>query len=122
MPGTLILTLPSDDGNRATRFLDILATSMVVGAQRSMSSRPGGHSSRVLDERTNDGVTRHASLDPGLLRDDRLITAGMFFGGGVIVSFMFIGIVYSRLLRSKRIFEEAHSGEPSVPVIQARPI
>jgi hypothetical protein len=122
VPGKLILTLSSDDGARATRFLDILATSMAVETQRTIASRPGGYTSTVLDPHLKDGATRHASLEPGLLRDDRLVTAGMLFIAGFVISFMLIGIVYARLLRAKRIFEEAHSGELDVPVMQARPI
>ncbi|MBG81480.1 MAG: hypothetical protein CMJ39_12340 [Phycisphaerae bacterium] len=122
VPGTLMLTLPSDDAERAARFLDILATSMATDAQRSISSRPGGHASRVIEVREENGVTRHAALESGVLQDDRLVTASVIFGGASLACFMFVAIIYSRLLRSKRIFEETHSTAPSVPVMQARPI
>ena len=121
-PGRLVLTLPSDDPNRAAAFLDVLATSMTAGAKRTIASRPGGHVSKVLDDRTDDGVLRFARIDWTPQRDDRLVTAGVFFGGGVLLVGLIMSLVYGRLLRAKRIFEQSHALDFDVPITPARPI
>ncbi|MEE2908419.1 MAG: hypothetical protein VX527_11395 [Planctomycetota bacterium] len=121
-PGRLILTLAANDPERAAAFLDILATSMAVGSQRSMASRPGGHASTILDTHSDDGVLRYARVAPSPLRDDRLVTASLFFGGGLLLTFMAMGLVYARLLKAKRIFEQAHPDDLEVNTMSVRPI
>ena len=121
-PGRLVMTIAAENPYQAAAFLDILASSMAVGAQRSIGSRPGGHTSTVLDDRREEGVLRFARIDPTPLRDERLATASVVFAGGILACFMVMGLVYSRLLRAKRVFDETHPGDLEVPVTQARPI
>lgn len=121
-PGRLVLTLTANDPQRAAAFLDILATSMIVDSQRSVASRPGGHVSTILDNRSDDGVLRYARVASSPLRDDRLVTASLFFGGGLLLTFMAMGLVYARLLKAKRIFEQTHPDDLEVNSMSARPI
>ena len=109
-PGQISLTLASKEPGKAADFLEIMASSMVVDAQRSLASRPGGHASRVMDGRTEDGSIRPARQNPTIIKDERMITAGVVLAGGLVVVAMMLCLVYSRLLRAKRIFEQEHSG------------
>ena len=121
-PGRLVLTLAANDPDRAASFLDILATSMALDSQRSIASRPNGHVSKVLDDRTDGGAVRYARVDTVPIRDDRLVTAGILFAGGLVLSFMIMGVVYARLIRAKRIFEQDHTESLPPPTQQVRPI
>ena len=108
-PGQITMTLASDQPDKASDFMEIVASAMVVDSQRSLASRPGGHGSRLVDGRTENGVLRHARLNPTVVRDERMVTAGVVLAGGLIMVSMLLGIVYSRLLRAKRVFELEHS-------------
>ena len=63
-----------------------------------------------MDGRTEDGLIRHARQNPTIIKDERMITAGVVLAGGLVVVAMMLCLVYSRLLRAKRIFEQEHSG------------
>lgn len=108
-PGVITLTLASDQPDKASAFLEIVAGNMVVDAQRSLGSRPGGHGSRMMEGRTEGRVLKHARLNPSVIRDERMITAGVVLAGGILVVSMMLCLVYSRLLRAKRVFDQEHS-------------
>lgn len=108
-PGRITLTLASKEPGKAADFMEILGSSMVVDAQRSLASRPGGHASRIMDGRTQDGLVRHARLNPSVIRDERMVTAGVVFAGGLVVVAMMLSLVYARLLKAKRVFDQEHS-------------
>ncbi|MDG2424079.1 MAG: hypothetical protein P8M22_08880 [Phycisphaerales bacterium] len=121
-PERMVLTIAANDSDRAAAFLDILATSMVLDSQRSIASRPSGHASKVLDDRTDGGVLRYARIDPSPVQDDRLVTASLFFAGGLLLTFMVMGVVYTRLIRAKRIFEQIHPDDLGITTAPVRPI
>ena len=108
-PGQIALTLANKEPGKAADFLEIMASSMVVDAQRSLASRPGGHASQIMDGRKEDGLIRHARLNPAIIKDERMVTAGVVMAGGLVVVAMMLCLVYTRLLRAKRIFEQEHS-------------
>ncbi len=108
-PDLITLTLANKEPGKAADFLEIVASSMVVDAQRSLASRPGGHASRIMDARTEDGLIRHARLNPAIIKDERMVTAGVVMAGALVLVTMMLCLVYSRLLRAKRVFEQEHS-------------
>ena len=98
--------------------LDVLTAAVVAESARQQTARPDNARATVLGERKEDGevrfarlvadetiATTEASFMPGL-SSERLQDAGMVFGalfaglGGVIL------LVYVRLVKAKRVFDE----------------
>lgn len=120
IPGQFTLTMASTHPAKAADFMEILGGSMVVDAQRSLASRPGGRVSELHDARMEDGIVRHARTNSIILKDERLVTAGVILAGSIVLVAMILGIIYSRLIRAKRIFDQEHSEE--IAAVSIRPI
>jgi hypothetical protein len=105
-PETLTLTLAGTSAKEATAFLDVLATTIATESTRQMRNR-GGDAWAVVDgERTENGQVRYATVNRVPIRDERLKYAGMISGGFFAVMLLLVGVVYARLMKTKREFED----------------
>ncbi len=104
--GRLTLTLAGTDRNELLAVLDVVTTTLIAESSRQMGVRGDQAWAVAANERESGGQTRYAVLNDWGVQDDRLIHVGAMFGGTMLLSSLAIFLVYTRLVRAKRIFDE----------------
>lgn len=105
--GELVLTLAGTNSDEITSVLDTVAITLVSEARREAGKRTDGGSTVLLGERKVDGQTYYASVGRVPVKDERLVYAGSIFGGSMAVMLLFWGMIYMKLSKAKRIFDES---------------
>lgn len=100
-PGMLQIRLNGSSPLETQRLLESVVTTLSSESQRQLARR--GDGARV-DIVTSDG--RLVVNDPVPVTSGQFQTAGLAFGGSVVVIGLLGGGVYARLRRSRRIFDE----------------
>ena len=100
-PGMLSFQLKGSDQSAVLRELEAVVSTLASESQRQMARR--GDGARV-DVQTRDG--RIASLDPVPVTSSQIQYAGMAFGGSLGLIVLLGAVIYSRLSRSRRLFDE----------------
>lgn len=119
-PRTLTASLDGYDAGDTQLLLDMLASTLSLESSRHMGKRADDAKAVPVGERKEGGRLRYSTLNPPPPIKDRLMFAGPIFAGTMIVLLTVMVIVYTRLARSKRVFEEdlqlfrdeADQGEP----------
>lgn len=99
-PGLLQVRLAGSNRSDSLGVLEAIVTTLVSESQRQLSRRGDGARAEVLP---SDG--RLATLEPIPVTSHQVRTAGMFFGGSTAVLGLLGFGVYSRLRRSRRLFD-----------------
>lgn len=105
-PGEITITMADHDAHEALQLLDTMASTLSTVSAREAGKRTDGARTVVRGETGAGGATQFASLTGVKLDDERPIYAAIIFGSTLVVVLVFSFGVYSRLVRSKRIFEE----------------
>ncbi|UCD74244.1 MAG: hypothetical protein JSV91_10685 [Phycisphaerales bacterium] len=105
-PGSLTLTLAGKNKTETAAVLDIIATTLMQESKRQTARRSDGARAVILGARKEHGLTRYASINRLPVKDERLVYFGPVFGGVFVVSVLIICLVYARLVRAKRVFDE----------------
>ena len=100
-PGMLSFQLKGSDQSAVLNELEAVVSTLASESQRQMARR--GDGARV-DVQTRDG--RIASLDPVPVTSSQIQYAGMAFGGSLGLIVLLGAVVYNRLSRSRRLFDE----------------
>lgn len=98
--GSLVLELKGKGGEKTARELDTFVTAMASVANASRAGRPDGAATEI---------TQAATVGSDPVEDPRLMYAAGFAGGGVLASALLGLVVWGRLSRSKRRYEESQS-------------
>ncbi len=104
-PGVLRLTLTGTDQPLTLAVLDTVATTMVNESSRSAGKRSDGMKASVTGERPGVGRIEYASINPIPVKDERLMYTGILFGAGVVGLTLIGSVLYTVLMRTKRVFE-----------------
>ena len=99
-PGLLLVRLTGSDRSDCLGVLEAIVTTLVSESQRQLARRGDGARAEVLP---SDG--RLVTSDPIPVTSTQVRTAGMVFGGSAAVLGLLGFGVYSRLRRSKRLFD-----------------
>jgi chromosome segregation ATPase len=100
-PGMLSFNLDGLDRSESVRVLEAVVATLASESQRQLPRRGDGARVDVL---THDG--RIASLAPVPVTSTQIQYAGMVFGGSLGLLGLMGAAVYSRLSRSRRLFDE----------------
>jgi chromosome segregation ATPase len=106
VPERLTLSLAGYNDEESMAVLDVLATSLATKSKQEAAGRAGTAYSVVRGERDVRGRARYAAMNPVVISDNRLEEALPIFGGALAGSLILVLLVYSRLVRSKRLFDE----------------
>jgi chromosome segregation ATPase len=109
--GRMRLTLSGQSESEAVSNLDVITSSMVTESSRQLSTREGEVWASVPAARMTNGEVKYASLDPVPVEDNRLVYAGAMFAGSYVIALALAWLVYTKLLRSKRVFDEQTSSD-----------
>lgn len=104
-PKRLTASLHGDNRDQTQHLLDTLAGTLSLESARQMDRRADNAKAMPTDERKEAGRVMYASLSPAPPIHDRLRYVGPIFSGIMIALFAIMGIIYARLVRSKRVFE-----------------
>ena len=70
-----------------------------------MDRHTDGAKAVPIDQRKENGRITYSSLSPGPPIEQRLQYIAPIFGGIMVTLLAIMGVIYARLVRSKRIFE-----------------
>lgn len=104
-PGALRLVLAGTDKREITAMLDVFAATLATASSRQMGRRPDA-ARAVIRGDVGDGKGSYSTISAVPVEDNRLNTAAIVFAGGVVASGLFFLLIYRRLARSKRVFDE----------------
>jgi len=96
-PGTLVLELQGIGADRTRRVLDTFVTAFASAANASIQRRTDGAGTLV---------TTPAQVAEEPIRDERMLYAILFLGGGVGLSVLGGALLWRRLARAKNRFEQ----------------
>ncbi len=103
----ITLTLTGENPDATMMLLDTLAASLATESAKQVASHRGRARSVIAAEREENGHVRYSTLNPIPIMDQRLERAGIIFGGSFTGALLLILIVYLRLARAKRVFDES---------------
>ncbi len=104
--GKTVLTLAGTNRQELLAVLDVTVSTLVAESSRQMGVRGDQAWAVALNEREVGGQTRFATLNDWSMQNDRLMQLAAVFGGTMLLSFGAIFLVYTRLVRAKRIFDQ----------------
>lgn len=104
-PGAVMLTMNGAPADEVLLALDTLAVTLAAESGRQLARAASDPRPTIVGERHERGRVAYASLQSTPIEDNRLMYAGIIFGGGSIILTALILLAYRRLLRSKRIFD-----------------
>ena len=105
--GELTLILTGQDDAEVLSTLDTLVMTLEGDSRRNAQNRTDRARTKIRNERTIDGNTHYAVLNAAPVSDERMKYAGMIFGGLFIGAVLFVGILYSRLAKARRVFDDS---------------
>ncbi|MGI9014742.1 MAG: hypothetical protein ACR2GY_10910 [Phycisphaerales bacterium] len=105
-PGELTVIYQGEEPALTKSVLDGIILTLQSDSRRMVGQRTESARTRVLTERTVDGTPRFAVLNSAPLHDERLRYAGIIFGIAMTVSMLIIGVIYTRLAKARRVFDE----------------
>ena len=100
-PGMLQFRLYGTSRNETVRELEAIVSTLSAESQRQLPRRGDGARAEIL---SNNGNL--VSLDPVEVSGAQVQTAGMVFGGALACVGLLGAAIYTRLSRSRRIFDE----------------
>jgi DNA repair exonuclease SbcCD ATPase subunit len=107
--GDVTYTLAGRDTAMITAVLDVLAQSIVVESERRMSMRGDGAWAVARNERKDGQSLRYAAINDWTLDDPRLMWMLPLLGGSLLATVLLVWLIYTRLIRAKRIFDDLTS-------------
>lgn len=108
--GALILTLAGEDEDETAALLDVTAAAVAAESFRAHGSRNDSAWATLSGERNEGGRLRWSTINPTPIKDERLKAAGPIFGVTFVVCLGLIAVVYTRLTKSKRVFDQENGG------------
>jgi chromosome segregation ATPase len=105
-PGELTLTLAGTHPERLTAFLDVLVSTVELESSRQIRSRPGTVRAEVQEQIGDDGQFHASLVNPAPIKDERLGLAAPIFGAAFFALLLLVAVVYLRLTRVKREFDD----------------
>jgi len=105
-PKAVTASLDGYNAGETQLLADMIATTLSLESSRHMGRRTDNAKAVPVGERKEDGRVRYATLHPPPPMKDRLMYAGPIFGGAMLVLLLAMGLMYMRLARSKRVFDE----------------
>lgn len=105
--GELTLTLTGTNPDELLNTLDTVAITLVSEARRQSGQRTDGGRTILTGERKIEGQPRYATVSNIPIKDERLMYAGAMFGGGLVLVMLFWVVLYSRLAKARRVFDES---------------
>ena len=109
-PGRMRLVLAGEDRRTVTPTLDAIAAAMVSESSRQAPRRTQGARATLPPERSDRVGGGYASPVDAAMDREMLLRGGLVAGGVFLCSMIVVGLVYSILSRSKRVFESRESG------------
>lgn len=108
--GRMRLVLAGTDRRTVEPTLDAIATAMVSESSRQAPRREQGARATLPAERSVHAGGGYASTVNDAPDREMMIRSGVVAGGFFLCSLIVVGLVYSILSRSKRVFESRESG------------
>jgi len=111
--GELTLTLAGADAEKSATTLDLLTLTVLGESRRQAGQRSDGL--RTTVKGASEGQVEWARVNSIPVRDDRLTHTGIIFAGSILVSIVLLGLIYAKLARARRIFDQ----EADINLLQA---
>ena len=108
--GRMRLVLAGDDRRTVEPTLDAIATAMVSESSRQAPRREQGARATLPPERSLQAGGGYAARVDTTPDREMLLRGGLVGGGVFLTSLLLVGLVYSVLSRSKKVFENRESG------------
>jgi len=105
-PGELTISMAGHDSRQLIHALDTIASTLSTASAREAGKRTDGARTVIRGEQGSGSSVQYAALTGVTTEDERLMYAGIIFGSTITVALLFGLGIYSRLIKSKRIFEE----------------
>jgi hypothetical protein len=102
----MILTLAGESEDETAALLDVVAATVAAESFRTHGNRHDGAWATLAGERNEGGRLKWATINASPIKDERMKAAGPIFGAIFAVSLGLIAVVYTRLSKSKRVFEQ----------------
>lgn len=106
---SLILTLAGTDEDEVETLLDVITATVVTESGHKLGNRNDAAWAVAPGERTEQGRVRFADTNTAPISDERLTMALPIFAGLFLTCLAFIGVVYTRLLNAKRVFDQENA-------------
>ncbi len=103
---SMTLTMAGTDPDEVAYMLDTLVATVTKESTRQLRKRTDNAWAVARGERKVEGQLRYCALNPIAIEDQRLYYAGSIFGGVFSVVLVLVALVYSRLMKAKREFDE----------------
>ena len=119
-PGEMVLTLTGKDKEETLTVLDVVANTLAKESARKVGTREGSVWATVRSTGKSGGHMRFASLNPVLIDDHRMTWMGIIFAGAYCATLGLIILVYGKLVKAKRVFDDEEEamirqGDASTP-------
>jgi uncharacterized small protein (DUF1192 family) len=108
--GAMILTLAGENEDETAALLDVVAATVAAESFRTHGNRHDGAWATLSGERNEGGRLKWATINASPIKDERMKAAGPIFGATFAVCLGLIAVVYTRLSKSKRVFEQDNAG------------